>query len=137
MLKFNLHVSAQAKLFLSLFCVFLGTAAFAQTAKSTDASSASLSGTWKMISETPEGDPIPWSLTIAQTDGHWTGTVATPEATKPTPASDFKVSGDKVHLQTQYQGSPYDIDLKLESGTLLGTWSGDNGSGKTTGKRSD
>lgn len=129
------RLSIRVGFVLSLICLLWGTTVLAQTAKSTDTSSASLAGTWKMTSETPDGDSIPWTLTISQTDGHWTGRVGGPDG-QSTPASDFKVTGDKVHLQTQYQGSSYDIDLTLQAGTLAGTWSGDSGSGKTSGKRS-
>ena len=135
MTRMSLGLSVKIKVVLTLVCLLLGAAAFAQTAKSTDASDASLAGTWKMTSETPDGDSVPWTLTISQADGHWTGTVSSSEG-QMTPASNFKVSGNKVHLQTQYQGGSYDIDLTLAAGALAGTWSGDNGSGKTTGKRS-
>lgn len=136
MFKTKFYESVRAKFILSLVCMFLcALGAFAQTSTSGDAANASLTGKWNMNSETPDGGSVAWILKISNSGGHWTGTVSTPDGQN-SPASDFKVSGDKVHLQTQYQGATYDIDLKLEAGVLNGTWSGDNGSGKTTGKRS-
>lgn len=110
------------------------TTAFAYAGQDTG-SSASLAGTWKMQSETPNGDPIPWTLTLAQKGGKWEALVSgTPDA-KSTEATDLKVSGNKVHFRTTYEGDPYNIDLTLEADKLTGTWSGDSGSGKTTGRR--
>lgn len=136
MSKTKFYESVRARFILSLACVLLcALSALAQTSTSGDGANASLAGKWSMNSESPDGGSVAWVLTISDTGGHWTGTVSTPDGQN-SPASDFKVSGNKVHLQTQYQGGTYDIDLKLEAGVLNGTWSGDNGSGKTTGKRS-
>ena len=131
--KPNLRVSVRMSAVLSLAFLFLSAAAFAQTAKSTDTASASLAGTWNMVSETQDGDSLSWTLIISQTDGHWAGTINSDNGK--TPATGFKVSGDKVHFQTEYQGNSYDINLVLTAGALTGTWSGESGSGKTTGKR--
>lgn len=117
-----------------LWLTVLLNAAFAYAAQDAGGG-ASLAGTWKMESETPNGDPIPWTLTMSQKEGKWQALVSgTPDA-KPTEATDLRVSGNKVHFRTLYEGDPYNVDLTLESGSLTGTWSGDNGSGKTTGRR--
>jgi hypothetical protein len=134
MLKAPLRAVAQLSFALGLVCLLSGSVASAQAEKSPDANSASVAGTWKMVSETPDGDPIPWTLTLTQADGHWTATVGSSDS-QAAPASNVKVAGNTVHLQTQYQGSPYDIDLKLANGVLAGTWNGESGSGKTSGKR--
>jgi len=127
----QLSVALALACFLFTFTFF----AFAQAEKSADANSSSVAGTWKMVSETSDGDSIAWTLTLAQADGRWTATVSTPDS-QATPAAQVSVTGNAVHFQTQYQGSPYDIDLKLAAGSLTGTWNGEGGSGKTSGKRS-
>jgi hypothetical protein len=110
-------------------------ATLARSAQDT-ASNTSPAGTWKMESETPDGEPILWTLAISKTEGNWQAVVGGVPDAKSMPASDLKVSGNKVHFRTMYQGEPYDIDLTLESGRFTGTWSGQNGTGKTTGRRS-
>ena len=118
------------------FVVLLLNAPFARSAQDTG-NSASPAGTWKMQSETPDGEAIPWTLTLSKREGNWEAVVGgTPDA-KSMPASDVNVSGNKVHFRTTYQGDPYDIDLTLESGRLAGTWTGQNSTGKTTGRRSE
>lgn len=125
----------QFSIVLALTCLLFTSIAFAQAEKSAGANSASVAGTWKMVSETSDGDSIAWTLTLAQADGHWTATVSTPDSQGAAPATQVSVTGNAVHFQTQYQGSPYDIDLKLAADSLTGTWSGEGGSGKTSGKR--
>jgi hypothetical protein len=118
------------------FLVLLLNAPFARSAQDTG-NSASPAGTWKMQSESPDGEAVPWTLTLSKKEASWEAVVGgTPDA-KSLPASDVKVSGNKVHFRTTYQGDPYDIDLTFESGRLTGTWTGQNGTGKTTGKRSE
>jgi hypothetical protein len=135
MLKARFRATAQRSFALGLVCLLFGSIAWAQAEKRPDANSASVAGTWKMVSETPDGDSIPWTLTLTQADGHWTATVGSSD-TQAAPASNVKINGNTVHFQTQYQGSPYDMDLKLADGILAGTWNGESGSGKTSGKRS-
>lgn len=139
MLKAPLRAIAQLSFAVGFVCLLFASTAWAQTEKSPekspDASSASVAGTWKMVSETSDGDSIPWTLTLTQADGHWTAAVGSSDG-QPTSATNLKVAGNTIHFQTQYQGSPYDIDLKLTGGLLTGTWSGEGGSGKTSGKRS-
>ena len=135
MSRIGIRVIRQLCVALALACLLLTSIAFAQAEKSTDANSASVAGTWKMVSETSDGDSIAWTLQLAQADGHWTATVSTPDSQGAAPATQVSVTGNAVHFQTQYQGSPYDIDLKLAAGSLTGTWNGEGGSGKTSGKR--
>jgi hypothetical protein len=97
---------------------------------------SSPAGAWKMISETPDGDAIDWSLTIKGRDGGtWTATSATPGQQNEMAAKDFTVTGDKIHFKTTYQEQDYDIDLTLSGDKLQGTWSGNGDSGKTSGTR--
>ena len=138
MLKAPLRAIAQLSFALGLACLLFASMAWCQSEKSPekspDANGASVAGTWKMVSETTDGDSIPWTLTLAEADGHWTANVSSSDG-QVGPASNVKVAGNTVHFQTQYQGNPYDIDLKLADGLLTGTWNGEVGSGKTSGKR--
>lgn len=94
---------------------------------------SSIAGLWKMTSETPDGDSLPWNLTIKQEDGKWAATSATDQGE--TAAKDVTVTGNKIHFKTPYQDQDYDIDLTLTGDKLEGTWSGGSDSGKTTGTR--
>lgn len=95
--------------------------------------SAKLAGAWNMNSLTPDGDTVPWKLTLKQQDGKWTGSIASEQGENP--ISNVKVEGAKIHFTTPYQGEYYDQVLQLEDGKLVGTWSGNGNSGKTTGER--
>ena len=97
---------------------------------------SSPAGAWKMVSETPDGDAIDWSLTVKRQDGGtWAITSATPGQQNELPAKDVAVTGDKIHFKTTYQDQDYDIDLTLTGDKLQGTWSGNGDSGKTSGTR--
>jgi hypothetical protein len=94
---------------------------------------AKLVGAWNMNSLTPDGDSVPWKLTLKQQDGKWVGSIASDQGQNP--ISNVKVDGTKIHFTTPYQGEYYDQDLELQGGKLVGTWSGNGNSGKTTGER--
>jgi hypothetical protein len=94
---------------------------------------AKLAGTWNMNSLTPDGDSVPWKLTLKLQDGKWGGSIASEQGENP--ISNVKVDGAKIHFTTPYQGEYYDQDLQLQDGKLVGTWSGNDNSGKTTGVR--
>ena len=97
------------------------------------ADAAKLIGAWNMNSLTPDGDSVPWKLTLKQQDGKWAGSIASEQGENP--ISNVKIDGAKIHFTTPYQGEYYDQDLQLEDGKLIGTWSGNGNSGKTTGER--
>lgn len=92
-----------------------------------------LLGKWKMSSTTPDGDQVPWTLTITYADGKYSATSAAGEGEGP--VSELKVNGTKLHFRVPYQGNEYDIDLKLDGDSLVGTWSGGGSSGETKGQR--
>jgi hypothetical protein len=96
-------------------------------------SSDALAGKWKMLSVTPDGGDIAWTLSITESSGKYAATVASADGE--TPVKDFRVDGNKVHFRTPYQGEEYDIDLKLEGNRLTGTWSGNGDSGQTKGEK--
>lgn len=86
-----------------------------------------------MVSVTPDGDQVPWTLSISDDNGKYTATIEGQEGQST--AKDMKVDGASIHLRTTYHDEDYDIDLKLEGNRLVGTWSGDGDSGKTEGTR--
>jgi hypothetical protein len=92
-----------------------------------------LAGRWKMISVTPDGAEIPWTLSITYQDGKYSAILGSREGD--IPAKDFRVDGQKVHLRAPYEGQEYDIDLKLAGEKLSGTWSGNGDSGETRGEK--
>lgn len=94
---------------------------------------AKLAGDWKMTSLTPDGDPVPWKLSLKQQDGKWVGTMSSDQGD--TALKDLTVNGTKLHFTTPYHGEDYAEDLDLQGEKLVGSWSGNGNSGKTTGER--
>ena len=112
-------------LFLTVFLFTLGLC-YAQQGKA-------VTGKWNMVSISPDGDHIAWTLTIAKEGAKYTATVAGNDGTNP--ARDVKIEGTSVHFRTTYEDEDYDIDLKLQNDKLTGTWSGNGNSGTTSGTR--
>ena len=125
----NQKVRILAVAFLMMFA--LSSNAFPRQADQKD--TQTLAGKWKMVSITPNGDNVDWTLNMKQDSGAWTATVSTPDGDAP--AKDLKVNLPSVHMKTPYGGDYYDIDLKLDGQTLKGTWSGGGDTGTTTGTR--
>ncbi|MGI8959690.1 MAG: hypothetical protein ACR2IV_08025 [Bryobacteraceae bacterium] len=94
-----------------------------------------LTGKWKMISTTPDGNDVRWTLSITYTNGSYSAMMGSDDGE--TAAKDFKVEGSKIHLRAPYQGEEYEIDLKLLDGKLIGTWSGNGDSGETKGEKAN
>ena len=86
-----------------------------------------------MASVTPEGDKIPWNLTITYAAGKYSATLGSDQGESP--AKDFKVDGDTVTFTSAYEGEDYEIKLHLDGDKLSGTWSGGGDSGTATGAR--
>lgn len=86
-----------------------------------------------MVSVTPDGDQISWTLSIAHDNEKYTATIEGNEGQSA--GKDVRVDGATIHLRTTYQDEDYDIDLKLEENRLVGTWSGNGDSGETRGTR--
>jgi hypothetical protein len=116
-------------LYLTLLCAALLGAWSMAWAQSAD----TLAGKWKMVSVTPDGNNIDWTLSVTNSDGKYAATVV--GADGEAPVKDLRVDGNKVHFRTPYQGEEYDIDLKLEGNKLSGTWSGNGDSGQTKGEK--
>lgn len=97
------------------------------------AAPAKFEGVWRMTSLTPDGDSVPWRLTLKEQGGKLVGTIGGEQGDAP--LSNLKVEGSKIHFTTPYDGEDYDQDLEMEGTKLVGTWSGNGNSGKTTGER--
>jgi hypothetical protein len=95
--------------------------------------SSEITGKWSMVSITPDGDQIPWTLSINNDNGTYTATIEGDEGQSP--ARDIKVDGATVHFRTTYHDEDYDVELKLQENRLVGTWSGNGESGETRGTR--
>lgn len=92
-----------------------------------------LIGKWNMVSITPDGDEIPWTLSITYQDGKYSATTGSREGEAE--AKDVQIDASTVHLRVPYQGAEYSIDLKLKDNKLVGTWSGNGDSGDTKGEK--
>lgn len=92
-----------------------------------------LTGKWNMVSVTPDGDQISWTLRINHENGNYTATVDGEDGSSA--AKDLRVENGKVHFRTTYQDQDYDIDLTIEENRLVGTWSGNGDSGETKGTK--
>jgi hypothetical protein len=94
---------------------------------------SAVTGKWKMVSTTPDGADVHWTLSITYKDGSYSAMMGSQEGESA--AKDFEVNGSKIHLRAPYQGEEYDVDLKLVNGKLTGTWSGNGDSGETKGEK--
>ncbi len=92
-----------------------------------------LTGKWNMVSTTPDGNDISWTLSITYKDGAYSAAIGG-DAGEST-AKDLKVEGSKIHMRVPYRDNEYDIDLTLKEGKLVGTWSGNGDSGQTKGEK--
>ncbi len=92
-----------------------------------------LTGKWNMVSTTPDGNDIAWTLSITYKDGNYSAMIGGDQGE--TTANDFRVEGSKVHMRVPYRGEEYDIDLSLKEDKLVGTWSGNGDSGTTKGEK--
>lgn len=91
-----------------------------------------LVGKWSMTSESDDGS-VAWTLTIKEDGGKLTGMLATdgPE----TPAKNLTFTDGVLKFVAPYQGADYDIELRLQTDKLIGTWSGGGNDGKTSGMK--
>ena len=94
-----------------------------------------LIGKWKMVSTTPDGSQVPWGLSISYANGKYGATASSPSNEGEGPVKDLTVDGSKVHFRVPYEGEDYDIDLKLDGSSLVGTWSGNGETGETKGEK--
>jgi hypothetical protein len=94
-----------------------------------------LVGVWKMTSVTPDGDSIPWTLRVKDDDGKL-AVFITREDGNEEPVKNLDIAEGKIRFKVPYQGEDYDINLTMDGDKLVGTWSGNGDSGKTSGQRS-
>ena len=97
------------------------------------ADDSELAGNWKMISVSPDGTEVPWTLVISYADGKYSGTLKSDQGD--IAAKNFKVEGTTVSLTAVYQDNDYEIRMKLVDGKLKGSWSGGGDSGDTRGEK--
>jgi hypothetical protein len=108
-----------------LAACFVALSVFAQDYKA-------LVGKWNMTSETSDA-PVHWTLVLKDDNGKLAGFLTTDEAEQP--AKDFRYANGVLKFKAPYQGNVYDIELKASGDKLVGTWSGNGDSGKTTGSK--
>jgi hypothetical protein len=89
-------------------------------------------GKWSMTSESG-GDPVTWTLVLKETDGKLLAVLASDQGEQPAKGTSF--ADGTLKFSAPYQGEDYDIELKLADGKLVGTWSGNGDSGKTSGTK--
>jgi hypothetical protein len=94
-----------------------------------------LLGKWNMVSVTPEGDKINWTLNLKQDDGKLKCTVSVDEGEKE--AKDLTITDGKIHLKTQYRDNTYDIDVRVKDNAMTGTWTGGGDTGAISGKKAN
>jgi hypothetical protein len=94
---------------------------------------SAVTGKWNMVSITPDGADVHWTLSITYKDGTYSAIMGSQEGE--IAAKDFKVNGSKIRLRAAYQGEEYDVDLNLVNGKLTGTWSGNGDRGETKGEK--
>lgn len=114
-----------------LFCLALVTAMGAAAAQT---ETKPLVGTWNMVSVSPDGDQVKWTLAIKDAgDGKLAGTLKSDEGEAE--AKDFSEVDGVVKLKVPYEGDFYDIEVKYTDGKLVGKWMGGGSEGETTGTK--
>ena len=73
-----------------------------------------LVGKWKMISTTPDGGEVPWSLTINYGDGKYSATVASEHGENA--PKDFKVDGANAVFTDSKSFKSVSTPVKVETG---------------------
>lgn len=114
--------------------VFCSLIVFLSTGIARSQQTDPLVGKWKMLSTTPDGDQVPWKLTITYADGKYSATAGTDQGEDA--VNELKVDGAKIHFRVPYHGNEYYLDLKLDGDSLVGAWSGQGSTGDTKGQRS-
>jgi hypothetical protein len=118
--------------FASSLVTLVGCVAVLTVVPSAQAQNQALLGKWNMVATAPDND-VPWTLTIGYKNGKYEAVSGTGDSTAP--VKDLRVDGNTLHFTVDYQGSEYDIDLKLQGDALTGTWSGQGNSGETKGHK--
>ncbi len=125
-----MHRESTRRLFLAVLALFV--TAFALQARD---DSKPLVGKWNMVSITPDGESLKWTLIVREVDGKLTGALASEDGEAST--KDFSFANGVVKFEAPYQGEYYEIELKFADGQLNGTWSNGSDSGKTSGTKAE
>jgi len=97
------------------------------------ASNAVILGTWKCSSETPTGQPIPWTLKVSEQDGKLVA-VALSERGE-LPLQEPALEGDTFRFSARVGEGVYQVTVKVSGGKLEGTWKGGEETGAVKGTR--
>lgn len=117
--------------YLVLFAAPLALLCLMSRAAPADAST--LTGTWDLVSETPDGDQVKWDLTFKDDNGKLTA-VASSENGE-IPVKDLKLDGDSITFTVAYQDNDYQITLTVSGTSLTGKWSGNSSDGSIKGTK--
>ena len=119
---------------LPLFAVPFAFALLCPVSRAAPADAATLTGTWDLVSETPDGDQVKWSLTFKNDDsGKLTATASSENGD--IPVKDLKLDGDTITFTVSYQDNDYEITLTVSGTSLTGKWSGNSGDGSIKGAK--
>jgi uncharacterized protein YabE (DUF348 family) len=116
--------SARTFLILLAVCALAAPLALAGDAK--------VVGTWDAVAVTPEGD-MPALLTITETDGALEATMDIGGMERL--VKDVKLEGDVLTMTVMYDGTPYDVELKVDGDTMEGTYTGAMATGELKATR--
>lgn len=97
------------------------------------AAEKSVVGTWKCVSDTPDGDEVRWTLTITEQGGKLAGTAAGEPGEFP--LIDPKLEGDTLTFRVAVEGETYTIEAKVSGTQLEGSWKGRDGHGFLKGTK--
>ena len=119
----------------AILLVFLSAISLSARQAGSKAETKALVGNWKMTSVTPDGDTIPWTLRVKEDAGKLTAFISSADGGEQE-VKDFDAAEGRIRFKAPYQGEDYNIDLTMDGDKLVGTWSGNGDSGKTSGERS-
>ena len=89
-------------------------------------------GTWDAIAETPQGD-MAAVMTIVEKEGALE--VEMEIGGMKRPVSNEKLEGHVITMTVRYDGTPYDVEAKIDGDEMKGTYSGSDASGTLTATR--
>ena len=124
-------MTSTTRRYLLLFAVPL--ALFCGVSRAAPADASTLTGTWDLVSETPDGDQVKWDLTFKDDNGKVTA-VASSENGE-IPVKDLKLDGDTITFTVSYQDNDYEITLTVSGTSLAGKWSGNSSDGSIKGTK--
>ena len=91
-------------------------------------------GTWKCVSDGPDGGQYTWTLTVKDEGGKLSAALSGEDVGDYTP-TDVTFADGVLSFKVEVQGEKYDIHNTITGDKLKGTWQTGNNKGSITGEK--